>query len=441
MEISRLLILIQFIWLSLSVVASDMTQSEKPRILISTDIGGTDPDDNQSMIHLLMYANEFDIEGLVSSPSFGEGSKNEILKMIGLYENDLPRLSSGLTATYGSTRGTFPSPEYLASITKQGAKGRAPHCGFRESTEGSEWIVKCARKEASRPLWILVWGTLDDVAQALHDAPDIADKIRVYWIGGPNKKWGCNAYSYIAENFPALWFIENNASYRGFIESSGDKSKYGTQFCDRFVRGSGAFGDDFPNYYKGSVKMGDSPSLFFLMNGNTDAPMEEHWGGSFEQVDSLARYVLTGPVCDRDTVACYSLLEWVLDGPNADIPADSICFTLTIDKQTWPGYYAGNGKYIVRYSPKAPGRLPYVITSDIIGFTKQEGCITVGRKWPAIGEFSTVSNTIESHPLIMGKNWYTDIQDYSSQWQGTSTILRHRNEILKDWAIRFMWLR
>ncbi|MBD5332900.1 MAG: DUF1593 domain-containing protein [Bacteroides sp.] len=85
-----------------------MAQSEKPRILISTDIGGTDPDDNQSMIHLLMYANEFDIEGLVSSPSFGEGSKNEILKMIGLYENDLPRLSSGLTATYGSTRGTFP---------------------------------------------------------------------------------------------------------------------------------------------------------------------------------------------------------------------------------------------------------------------------------------------------------------------------------------------
>ena len=27
----------------------------KPRILISTDIGGTDPDDNQSMTHLLIY--------------------------------------------------------------------------------------------------------------------------------------------------------------------------------------------------------------------------------------------------------------------------------------------------------------------------------------------------------------------------------------------------
>ena len=39
-------------------------------------------------------------------------------------------------------------------------------------------------------------------AQALHDAPDIAPKIRVYWIGGPNKKWGVNGYCYIVENFP-----------------------------------------------------------------------------------------------------------------------------------------------------------------------------------------------------------------------------------------------
>ena len=43
----------------------------KPRILISTDIGGTDPDDNQSMIHFLMYSNLFNTEGLISSPSYG----------------------------------------------------------------------------------------------------------------------------------------------------------------------------------------------------------------------------------------------------------------------------------------------------------------------------------------------------------------------------------
>jgi hypothetical protein len=38
------------------------------RVLVSTDIGGTDPDDFQSMVHFLVYADCFDIEGIVSSP-------------------------------------------------------------------------------------------------------------------------------------------------------------------------------------------------------------------------------------------------------------------------------------------------------------------------------------------------------------------------------------
>ncbi len=424
-----------------SLTASGTPQAEKPRILISTDIGGTDPDDNQSMTHLLMYANEFDIEGLVSSPSFGEGSKEEIIRMIGLYSADIQELSQGLADNFGTSRGTFPTPESLIAVTKQGAKGRAPHCGFRTPTEGSEWIVECARKEDSRPLWVLVWGTLDDLAQALHDAPDIADKIRVYWIGGPNKKWGCNAYSYIAEHFPSLWFIENNATYRGFIESSSDKTIYGTGFNDTFMKGAGILGNDFANYYDGSVKMGDSPSLFYLMNGDADNPQGEHWGGSFDPTDSVARYIVTGPVSERDTVACYSLLEWELNGPKVDIPADSVCFTLTIDRQSWPGFYVGDGKYAVRYSPKAPAKLPYSINSEITGFPAHDGCIVVGEKWPAIGEYETESATISSAPIAVGSNWYTDTQDYTTKWQGENTILRHRAEIMKDWAKRFGWLK
>src|SRR5205807_3894362 len=38
----------------------------KPRLLVLTDIGG-DPDDRQSMIRLMTYANEFEIEGLIAS--------------------------------------------------------------------------------------------------------------------------------------------------------------------------------------------------------------------------------------------------------------------------------------------------------------------------------------------------------------------------------------
>src|SRR6059036_1622622 len=47
---------------------SPATAAEKPRLVVLTDIGG-DPDDQQSMIRLMTYANEFEIEGLVASAS------------------------------------------------------------------------------------------------------------------------------------------------------------------------------------------------------------------------------------------------------------------------------------------------------------------------------------------------------------------------------------
>lgn len=111
---------------------------ERPRIIVSSDIGGTDPDDNQSMIHLLMYNDMFDIEGLVSSPSFGSGSADEIRRMIGIYEKDYDRLKK-------HAAGLMP-PDSLRRICKQGRHGLAPFKGYDEPTEGSKWIVRQARR-------------------------------------------------------------------------------------------------------------------------------------------------------------------------------------------------------------------------------------------------------------------------------------------------------
>src|SRR5688572_15957494 len=54
-----------------------VTGGQRPRVIVSTDIGGTDPDDLQSMAHLLVYADVLDLEGLISSP-FGAGKKEHI---------------------------------------------------------------------------------------------------------------------------------------------------------------------------------------------------------------------------------------------------------------------------------------------------------------------------------------------------------------------------
>lgn len=48
--------LLAFILLLPLSLFAQQSVNEKPRILISTDIGGTDPDDNQSMMHYLLTA-------------------------------------------------------------------------------------------------------------------------------------------------------------------------------------------------------------------------------------------------------------------------------------------------------------------------------------------------------------------------------------------------
>jgi hypothetical protein len=100
------------------------------------------------------------------------------------------------------------------------------------------------------------------VAQALHDAPEIQDKLRIYWIGGPNKKWGADGYTYIAANFPKLHFIEVNSSYYGFFSKSDLVDEINpSNYYEKYIQGAGELGKDFKNYYTGEIKMGNTPSL------------------------------------------------------------------------------------------------------------------------------------------------------------------------------------
>ncbi|WP_455666508.1 nucleoside hydrolase-like domain-containing protein [Phocaeicola sp.] len=404
-------------------------ESVKPRVLISTDIGGSDPDDNQSMVHLLMYSDLFNLEGLVSSPSYGGGSKEKILRMIDLYEKDFPKLQQH--------QPDLMVPDELRKLCKQGRKGEVSFRGIAESTEGSDWIIQCARRKSGQPLWVLVWGGLDDVAQALHDAPDIESKIRVYWIGGPNKKWSVNSYAYIVENFPNLWMIENNASYRGFIGNNKKQDKFNAQYYDECIKGAGVLGFDFKNYYDGNVKMGDTPSLLYMMHGNPDDPSGESWGGSFEKMAYSPRTVFHRNTTLQDTVPVYSLIEFHFKGPVMDKEAETPCFIFCVDKQDWDGVYMGNGEYVVRYAPKAPAVLDYTITSKIKELDGMTGSFVVSRTWPG-------KATFDAYPL--GENWYTDkadlkLFDVDGNWQGYKTVSQWRNEVLGDWEVRWNWLK
>ena len=411
-----------------SAWAQTLPSHERCRVIVSTDIGGTDPDDNQSMAHLLMYNNEMDLEGIISSPSFGKGSTDEILRMIDLYEQDLPRLKRHITGLM--------SPSTLRRIVKQGRRSEAAPCGFGEPTEGSEWIIRQARKHDERPLYILVWGCLEDVAQALHDAPDIAPKLRVHWIGGPNKKWGVNSYCYIIEHFPDLWMIENNTTYRGFIYDSKNADEWNTGYYDTYIRDAGHLGRDFSAYYKGHPKMGDTPSLLYVLSGNPAQPNMPSWAGRFAACSRTPRTIFHGATTASDTACVNSIIEWRLQGPKRDdIAIDSACLTLHIRKQEWKGYYKGDGLYVLRHSTYYLGTLPYTITSTIDGFAPIEGEITIRNTWDV---------PLQATDYVVGPNWWTDSYAPANVWHnypGAQTQYDIRQEVLTDWALRWSWLK
>jgi len=374
----RLLVLIIGMLVALPSFSED---PPRHRVIVSTDIGGSDPDDFQSMVHLLLYADELDIEGLISSP-WGEGRKQDILDVIDLYEQDFANLQQHSD--------TYPTPETLRAVTKQGGINVASNEGFGQSTEGSEWLVNAARHDDPRPLHVLVWGNIEDLAQALHDAPDILPKLRVYYIGGPNKKWGPDAYHYIAEHYPNLWIIESNATYRGWFVGGNQGGTWGNKsFVSEHIAGNGALGSFFATQLGGTIKMGDTPSVAWLLNGNPEHPSEPGWGG--EAPDEVEAQM------DIENQALRGLVE--------------------------------NGQVHFRFTPKGARKFSYSIRSNVASLNGRAGELTA----------TPTPADAAGTPDQRRPNWWTDnpAPELSDEGHiGAKTVSRWREDYLRDFADR-----
>src|SRR6516225_8590880 len=138
----------------------------KPRLLVLTDIGG-DPDDQQSMIRLMTYANEFEIEGLIATAA---GIPGELKKAV-----TRPDLIREIVKAYGKVRPNlllhrpdYPAAGALLQRIKCGNPRRGvQNLGARHDTEGSRWITKVVDRDDPRPVNVTIWGGSTDLAQAL----------------------------------------------------------------------------------------------------------------------------------------------------------------------------------------------------------------------------------------------------------------------------------
>ena len=256
---------------------SDLDGDKRPRVIVSTDIGGSDPDDFQSMVHYLIYADVFETEGLISSPPHG-GRVKDILACVAAYKKDYVNLRTWSP--------NYPSPDALRQVTRQGAID--PQSGDLPATkisEGAQLLIERAKINDPRPLYVLVWGSITDVAQAVHKDPQIKNKLRIYSIGSWNTRQDPRARDYLFNNHSDLWWIESDSTFRGMYMGGQQGEDFGNRsFTEKNVEGHGYLGSLFMKK-KADIKMGDTPSVLYLLHGNPDKPETDHWGGAFIRPD------------------------------------------------------------------------------------------------------------------------------------------------------------
>ena len=136
----------------------------KPRVIVISDIGN-EPDDQMSLIRLLLYSNELDIEALIASTSTWQKSAvhpetmHALVKAYGLVRTNLLLHAKG-----------WPAAEDLDAriFAGQTAYGMAA-TGADKMSEGARAIIRVVDREDSRPVWISSWGGLNTLAEALQE--------------------------------------------------------------------------------------------------------------------------------------------------------------------------------------------------------------------------------------------------------------------------------
>jgi Protein of unknown function (DUF1593) len=280
--------------------------ADKPRLVVLTDIG-EDPDDQQSLIRLMVHANEFEIEGLIASASGTPGKKEpEVVR---------PHLIREIVEAYGKVQPNlvkhhpdFPEARTLLDRVKSGNPKRGVgSLGEGKDTDGSNWIIRVVDRVDERPVNVVIWGGPTELAQALwrvrndrtpEQLKAFLNKLRVFAIGHQD-----DTGPWIIKELPGLFYILSKApdgrdkregAYRGMY-LGGDESLTSRAWVDSHVRKDhGPLGALYPvtgmwtapNPHS-TLKEGDTPSwLYFLTFGPGDAAHPEwgSWGGRFRHV-------------------------------------------------------------------------------------------------------------------------------------------------------------
>ena len=258
---------------------------ERDRVIVLTDIEA-DPDDTQSLVRLLLYANQIDIKGLVATTScwlqseINPESIKKVIRAYGKVHSNLLKHERG-----------YPDEQKLLSLVKNGLpKYGMSGVGEGMDSEGSDWIIKTLEEEDERPLWISVWGGVNTLAQALDkikksksekEAKRLIAKLRVYTISDQD-----DSGIWIRNNFPDLFYIVSPGDHYGsatwvaikdYINGIDNSKISNSWLADNIQQGHGPLGAAYPDVAWGME--GDTPAFLGLIPNGLNVAEHPEWGG------------------------------------------------------------------------------------------------------------------------------------------------------------------
>lgn len=286
--------------------------TQKVRTIITTD---GEADDQCSLVRYLLYANEYELEGIVSSSSIfhftdqGEGKfkgKDSNQTVLDAYAQVYENLSQHAEG--------YPTPEYL---TVHNYEGNVTQPGeMDQDTEGSLFIKECIMDDREDRLLLQAWGGCNTISAALRSIEqeykdteeweEIYQKIcnKIVIINDLDQD---NTYSeYIMKNWENVPVIMSHSQYvamaypwdRDSFLREEEKYYYSAEYMQDILADKGALADIYlaildENYERcegGFLSEGDTMCfLYALDNGlrSFEDPTYGGWGGRYEQVFNM----------------------------------------------------------------------------------------------------------------------------------------------------------
>jgi len=279
----------------------------KQRLFVLTDITN-EPDDQESLVRLLVYSNEYDLEGIIATTSThlrNQTRKDKIEALVRDYGMVKPNLDKHAPG--------YPTMDYLLNIVSEHLPVYSMDgVGEGKDSPGSELLIKAVDKTDDRPIWVSVWGGANCLAQALWKVREtrneeavskFVSKLRVYTISDQDF-----AGQWIRNNFPEIFYIVDASAGDSWLEYykatwtgiSGDLYyKNGPGLHHELVENPWLAANIRENHGPlaahyipfAYIMEGDSPSFLGLINNGLGwyiSPAYGGWGGRYEFYQSYA---------------------------------------------------------------------------------------------------------------------------------------------------------